>query len=203
MSYAFFRQADNLLCILQVLTLCSSFSEISRIKNSCGDFLHPGSLDPQRLTKEVEGSHARPWWRNGQGSPGHACTHGSPTDHTGGDGGARGRTGRGPTGPEAHREGTCGAGLAGDGPAAAESGGSELGFLQAKRRRWRCFRRPRPDSRCEDDEGGSAELLEASARRGGGRNSGAEQRPWRSARARVGGKGRGGGEQARDEERGG
>jgi hypothetical protein len=123
MSYAFFRQADNLLCILQVLTLCSSFSEISRIKNSCGDFLHPGSLDPQRLTKGAEGSHARPWWRNGQGSPGHACTHGSPADHTGGDGGARGRTGRGPTGPEAHREGTCGAGLAGDGPAAAESGG--------------------------------------------------------------------------------
>jgi hypothetical protein len=89
--------------------------------------LYRGHRDPRSLSRGARDPLARPRWLNGQGSHGHACTHGSPADHTGGDGGARGRTGRGPTGPEAHWEGTCGVVLAGDGPVAVKSAVAELG----------------------------------------------------------------------------
>jgi hypothetical protein len=49
------------------------------------------------------------------------------------DGAAPGRRGRGPAGPEAHQGVTCGVGLAGDGPAVAESTAEELGYPEGKR----------------------------------------------------------------------
>jgi hypothetical protein len=64
----------------------------------------------------------------GQEGPGHPGRAGQPCPQTlgagrltGDDGGARGRPGRGPTGPGSHRGGSGDVGVAGDGLVAAQS----------------------------------------------------------------------------------
>jgi hypothetical protein len=95
---------------------------------------------------------------------------------TGGVGGARGRLGRGPAGPEVHQGLTCGVGLAGDGPAATNSAvasSDNRGRNGDGRRR---FRPPRADSVEGEEEGGEVDLQGTPGKLGEVQNGGGRRR---------------------------